>query len=67
MMLEYYDLELGIEWKWQALDGVMTKAPMGGEATGPAPCRSWEIRDQAEPPDRRLGCPARGGGDRGQH
>ena len=36
-MLEYYDDELGIDWKWQALDGVITKAPLGGEATGPNP------------------------------
>src|SRR5262249_2156931 len=35
--LNYYDLELGIDWKWQALDGVMTKAPLGGEATRPSP------------------------------
>lgn len=37
LVLEYYDLELGIDWKWQALDGVITKAPLGGEATGPSP------------------------------
>lgn len=24
-------------WKWQALDGVITKAPLGGEATGSSP------------------------------
>jgi putative transposase len=27
----------GIDWRWQALDGVMTKAPFGGAATGPNP------------------------------
>lgn len=37
VMLETYDTELGIAWKWQALDGVITKAPLGGEATGPSP------------------------------
>jgi putative transposase len=37
LVLNYYDLELGIDWKWQALDGVITKAPLGGEATGPSP------------------------------
>jgi putative transposase len=37
LVLEYYDLTLGIDWKWQALDGVITKAPLGGEATGPSP------------------------------
>jgi putative transposase len=36
-VLGYYDLEVGIAWKWQALDGVITKAPLGGEATGPSP------------------------------
>lgn len=36
-LLTYYDQKLGIDWKWQALDGAMTKAPLGGEATGPSP------------------------------
>jgi putative transposase len=31
------DQEGGIDWKWQALDGAITKAPLGGEATGPSP------------------------------
>ena len=37
LVLAYYDLELGIAWKWQAMDGGITKAPLGGEATGPSP------------------------------
>jgi putative transposase len=37
LVLTYYDRERGIAWKWQALDGVITKAPLGGEATGPSP------------------------------
>jgi putative transposase len=32
-----YDREVGIQWTWQSMDGVMTKAPLGGEATGPNP------------------------------
>jgi putative transposase len=36
LLLEYYDQKLGIDWKWQALYGTMTKAPWGGEATGQA-------------------------------
>lgn len=32
-----YDAEVGIQWTWQSMDGVMTKAPLGGEATGPNP------------------------------
>ena len=39
-LLEYDELE-GIEWEWQAMDGAMTKAPLGrgasGEATGKNP------------------------------
>lgn len=37
VLLKYYDQEVGIDWKWQALDGAITKAPLGGEATGPSP------------------------------
>ena len=36
-LLDYYDRHVGIAWKWQALDGVITKAPVGGEDTGPSP------------------------------
>jgi putative transposase len=32
-----YDEEVGIEWEWQAMDGAMTKAPLGGPQTGPNP------------------------------
>ena len=37
LLLEYYDQGVGSDWKWQALDGAITKAPLGGEATGPSP------------------------------
>ena len=33
---EYHGVK-GINWEWQAMDGIMTKAPLGGEATGPNP------------------------------
>lgn len=29
--LKTYDAHRGIGWRWQALDGSMTKAPLGGE------------------------------------
>jgi len=32
-----YDLMHGLDWEWQALDGAMTKAPLGCENTGPNP------------------------------
>ena len=35
-ILKYDELE-GIEWEWQAIDGAMTKAPLGRGATGKNP------------------------------
>jgi transposase len=32
-----YDRVKGIEWEWQAMDGAMTKAPLGGAGTGANP------------------------------
>lgn len=32
-----YDELKGLDWEWQAMDGAMTKAPLGGEATGKNP------------------------------
>ena len=26
-----YDVRHGLDWEWQAMDGAMTKAPLGGE------------------------------------
>ena len=45
LVLAYYDQELGIDWQWQALDGVITKAPLGGEArqTRFKPCIKKEL------------------------
>ena len=35
--LAEYDELVGIDWEWLSLDGVMTKAPFGGAATGRNP------------------------------
>lgn len=35
--MQDYDELRGIQWKWQAMDGTMTKAPLGGEETGANP------------------------------
>ncbi len=32
-----YDKKIGLDWEWQAMDGAITKAPLGGEGTGPNP------------------------------
>jgi putative transposase len=36
--LSVYDKKTGIDWKWQAMDGVITKAPLGGKRYG---CKSY--------------------------
>jgi putative transposase len=37
-LLSIYDKKIGIDWKWQAMDGVITKAPLGGKRYG---CKSY--------------------------
>lgn len=32
-----YDTKNGLEWEWQAIDGAVTKAPLGGSGTGANP------------------------------
>jgi len=48
-----YDALKGLEWEWQAMDGAMTKAPLGGEKGGQKPDRSRQARDQTERADGR--------------
>ena len=60
-----YEVLKGIDWEWLAMDGAMTKAPLGGEKGGQASDRSREDWDQAQPPHRgrrRAHRPRRGGG-----
>src|SRR5256885_10098933 len=35
--VEQFDETCGIDWQWLSMDGAMTKAPLGGEKTGPNP------------------------------
>src|SRR5512144_2456846 len=35
--LQEYDQLKGLDWEWLAMDGAMTKAPLGGERTGKNP------------------------------
>ena len=32
-----FEIKVGLDLEWQAIDGAITKAPLGGEATGPKP------------------------------
>lgn len=45
--LQEYDELRGIAWRYQAMDGAMGKAPLGGGKNGSKPDGSWEIRYQA--------------------
>ena len=62
--LAAYDALKGIDWEWLAMDGAMTKAPLGGEKGGQEPNGSGEKRHQAQPAHRRrrrAHRPCRGG------
>ena len=58
-----YDKLKGLDWSWLAMDGAMTKAPLGGEKNGPQPHRPRQRRRQTERADRsgRDSCGRRGG------
>lgn len=53
MALEEYDQLHGLEWKWQSMDGAMTKAPLGGEKNRSQSNGSSQNRNQAKLNDRR--------------
>ncbi len=44
-----YDRRVGLAWEWQAMDGAMTKAPLGGKRNRPQSYRPWQNGDQTEP------------------
>jgi putative transposase len=56
-----YDELQGLDWGWQAMDGAMTKAPLGGKRDRPQPHRSRQKGDQTESVDGR---PRHSPGDR---
>lgn len=46
--LEEYDEAKGIKWRWQSMDGAMTKAPLGGEKNRTESDRSGKTRRQTK-------------------
>jgi transposase len=48
-----YNAWHGRDWEWLAMDGAMTKAPLGGDKGGPEPHRPWQNRHQAPCTHRR--------------
>jgi putative transposase len=51
-LVEYDELQ-GLDWEWQAMDGAMTKAPLGGKRDGSQPHRSRKMWHKALDYDRR--------------
>jgi len=45
--LAEYDELKGIDWKWQSMDGAMTKSPLGGEKNRQKPDRSRQTGREA--------------------
>ncbi len=54
-----YDGLVGIDWSWMAVDGAMTKAPLGGEKSWPQSDRPRQAGDQTLGADRGSGPPPR--------
>jgi transposase len=50
-LIEYDQLK-GIDWKWQSMDGAMTKSPLGGEKNWEKSDRSWQVGRQTLDTDR---------------
>jgi transposase len=46
-----YDASKGLEWEWQAMDGAMTKAPLGGKRNWSQSHRPRKERHEEEPID----------------
>lgn len=53
LALAEYDHLRGIDWKWQSLDGAMTKSPLGGEKNRQKPDGSRQARREALDAGRR--------------
>lgn len=47
--LTEYDELRGIQWRWQSMDGAMTKAPLGGEKNREQSHRQGQAWRQAKP------------------
>lgn len=48
-----YDTRIGLDWAWQAMDGAMTKAPLGGKGNGTQSHRPRQKGNQTKSADRR--------------
>jgi len=51
-----FDANVGIDWEWQAMDGAMTKAPLGGGKNRRQPDGPGQARNQEIASDRGAWC-----------
>jgi transposase len=58
LALTEYDELKGIDWKWQSMDGAMTKSPLGGEKNREKPDRSRQVGRETFDAHRRPWCAA---------
>ena len=56
-LAEYDEME-GVAWRWQSIDGAMTKAPLAQESVGPNPTERGKKRNKASSPGGRAWGPA---------
>jgi transposase len=61
-----YDQSQGLDWAWQSMDGVMTKAPLGGEKMWTESHGSGQRGRQTQPADGGSRRARRRGGGWGQ-
>ena len=52
-LLQEYDLDVGLKWRWQSADASLHKAPLGGEKNRSQSHRPRQDRDQATSSYRR--------------
>ncbi len=62
-----YDELVGLDWRWLAMDGCMTKAPLGGGKDRPQPRGPGQGGVQAVAADGGVGRAGRRRGGRGEH
>src|ERR1700710_723586 len=64
--LQEYDELVGLDWEWLAMDGAMTKAPLGGERTGRNPTDRGKLGTKRSLLTEAAGAPVGRGGGGGQ-
>jgi transposase len=62
LSLKEYEQTKGLKWRWQSMDGAMSKAPLGGKKNRTQPDGSGQKRGQAKHFVRRFGSSVGAGG-----